>query len=459
MTKYTLEEFVEKMKIINQNIQITDDEFKGMAKKIKCKCVIDDYEWEALPSNLVKNYGCPKCAGNIKPTIEEVKAILSVKSPNILLMVDSYVNSKTKMKCKCKIDGNEWSTTWARLKNGAGCPKCANKKSGDKKRFSFEYVEKELAKLNPFIKIVSDQYLGANEDIVCKCLKHDYTWTTKWALLKKGAGCPECTHESHLLNFEDVKLRISLVHENIEIISETYSGVKSMLKCRCKIDGEIWFAPYERLILGKHKCKECTRRKRRKNIEKIVSEKHPHIEILTTKYLGAQSKVKCKCGIDGLVWETTWACLQQGHGCWECGDRNRRGENSPLWKGGTSPLREYLRTSIAPWKRDSKKACQYKCFITGDRFDDIHHIYGFEFIFQETFELEKLPIHDEINKYSDSELLRLEKRCLDLHYKYELGVCLTRKTHDEFHKIYKYGQNTPEQWEEFLEMKRLEKAS
>lgn len=459
MAKYTLEEFIEKMQIINKNIQIIDEEFNGMTKKIKCKCLIDGYEWETLPSNLVKNHGCPKCSGNVKPTIEEVKNMLSIISPNISLLSDSYTGNKTKLKCKCKIDGNEWSTTWTLLKSGAGCPQCGNKKSGDKKRFSFEYVEKELAKLNPFVKIISDQYLGANEDMVCKCLKHDIVWTSKWVLLKNGNGCPQCSSESKMLSMEEVRKRIHDVHPNIEIISDTYSGVKSMLECRCKIDGEIWLAPYERLIIGKHKCKKCIARKRYENIKKIVSKKHPNIEILSDEYTKSYLKTKCRCKIDGEIWETTWACLQQGRGCPECARENMRGENSHMWKGGTSPLREYLRTAIEPWKRDTKKLCNYRCFITGERFDDIHHIYGFEFIFQEIIRTMNIPIYDEINKYTNEEMLSMEILCLDLHYKYGLGVCLKKEIHREFHEIYKYGDNTPEQWKEFLELKRQEKAS
>jgi len=95
--------------------------------------------------------------------------------------------------------------------------------------------------------------------------------------------------------------------------------------------------------------------------------------------------------------------------------------------------------------------CDYKCVVTGEKFHHVHHLHGFDLIMKETINETKLPIYNEINKYSDEELKELSDKCLELHYKYPLGVCLSEKIHKLFHSIYGAGRNTPEQFEEFKE--------
>ena len=43
----------------------------------------------------------------------------------------------------------------------------------------------------------------------------------------------------------------------------------------------------------------------------------------------------------------------------------------------------------------------------------------------------------------------IEEKCLELHYKYGLGVCVTSEVHDLFHDIFGKGNNTYEQWSNF----------
>lgn len=128
---------------------------------------------------------------------------------------------------------------------------------------------------------------------------------------------------------------------------------------------------------------------------------------------------------------------------------HRIGELNPNWRGGISNLSKYLRRNIKQWKIDSMKYCNYKCVITGEDFDDIHHLYSFNQIVEETLDILNLPQYDEIGKYTSEELLLLEQTCLELHYKYGYGACLKKSVHDLFHFIYGYGNNTPEQFEEF----------
>lgn len=130
-------------------------------------------------------------------------------------------------------------------------------------------------------------------------------------------------------------------------------------------------------------------------------------------------------------------------------------EKNGMWKGGISELHVYLRRFIKPWKDDSMKQCNYKCVITDGAFNNIHHLFNFSYILAKTMEIVDLPVHDEINKYSDDEMKRIEDTCLKLHYDLGLGVCLRKDIHKLFHDLYGYTNNTPEQFKEFKLRYRL----
>ena len=132
----TYEEFINELKEINSDIEIIG-EYINDKTKIKCKCKKDGYEWEVTPNSLLnKNCGCPKCYNNrrcdiLRKTHEEFINKLKEINDNIEVLGE-YVNSYTKIKVRCKIDGYEWEVTPNSLLNGYGCPKC-NESKGEKR--------------------------------------------------------------------------------------------------------------------------------------------------------------------------------------------------------------------------------------------------------------------------------------------------------------------------------------
>ena len=176
------------------------------------------------------------------------------------------------------------------------------------------------------------------------------------------------------------------------------------------------------------------------------------------KLLSEYANTKTKVLIDfNCGHEPNWIrpnAVKQGVGCPKCATENNSGENCNLWKGGVSPLAKHLREKINQWKKDSFKQTNYKCVITGVKGSVVvHHLTGFNTILFETMETLNLPIYQTISEYTPEELKLIENKCLELHYKYGLGVVLSEEVHKEFHSIYGYGDNTPEQFKEFKQMK------
>jgi hypothetical protein len=103
------------------------------------------------------------------------------------------------------------------------------------------------------------------------------------------------------------------------------------------------------------------------------------------------------------------------------------------------------------WKKQSIENSRYKCVITGDIFDHIHHLYSFSSIVNDAFEeLGLSTFQKQVSKYSSEELFSISDKIIEIHYRYPLGVCLRRDVHEKFHKIYGKSKNTPEQFYCFM---------
>jgi len=137
-----------------------------------------------------------------------------------------------------------------------------------------------------------------------------------------------------------------------------------------------------------------------------------------------------------------------GNGCNICRIESLYGVGSYLWKGGIAPLNIYLRDYIVEWKKNSMASCNYKCAITGEKFDDIHHLYSYNKILKEIIDECNLPIYTEISEYTKEELDLLKLKNIEIHGRHPLGVCLCKEVHKIYHNLYG-DDNTPEQFEEF----------
>lgn len=66
--KKTHEEFIAEMKIKHPDIEVLG-EYVDCKTKVKCRCKIDDYIFEMRPNNLLQGQGCSLCGRrNKKPT-------------------------------------------------------------------------------------------------------------------------------------------------------------------------------------------------------------------------------------------------------------------------------------------------------------------------------------------------------------------------------------------------------
>ena len=266
MKRLTQEEFMERFYIKNEtaeNIEILG-EYVNNKTKIKCKCKIDGYEFEMRPNNLLNNQGCPKCSGRDKTT-EEFKQEMKEINDNIEILGE-YKGSNKKIKVRCKIDSYKWEATPHNLLNGSSCPKC----SGKIKNKTTEYFINELKEVNNNVEILG-QYKGNNIKIKCRCKIDGYEWETIPSSLLRGTGCPKCGRNASKTTEEFVD-KMKEINNDIEIIGE-YKTSYTKIKCRCKLDGYEWEAK-PRNLLSNRGCPKCNTSKGEKRVANFLDDRN-----------------------------------------------------------------------------------------------------------------------------------------------------------------------------------------
>lgn len=128
---------------------------------------------------------------------------------------------------------------------------------------------------------------------------------------------------------------------------------------------------------------------------------------------------------------------------------SRTSDKNPNWAGGRTILYNELRTQITKWKNESMKSCNYKCILTNEKFDHIHHLYPYKNIIDECFYNLKIERKLTVSDYSKHDFLNICNEIRRLHDEYGIGVCLSKKVHKKFHDNYGYFNNTTEQFYDF----------
>jgi hypothetical protein len=101
------------------------------------------------------------------------------------------------------------------------------------------------------------------------------------------------------------------------------------------------------------------------------------------------------------------------------------------------------------WKKLSASKYNYKCVITNQKMECVHHLYSFTNIIKEAFALLNIEARQSMGEYTEEELSMIVEKTKEIQSKYPFGVPLTRRIHNLFHKTFGKQNNTPEQFEEF----------
>lgn len=190
-----------------------------------------------------------------KLKLNEIIVKLKDINPNITIIEDKYINSKTPIKCKCNICNHEWSAKWNNLSsNNSGCPNCYELN----RRISKEEMIKE-AEINGY-KILEFVEIGntiRNTRVILEC-PEGHPYEIYLGSFQSGKRCRKCTNKKLAQNRKNDSLAVK---EEIESYGYTiegnfnYENSKSPFTITCKERHERTLA-YNRFCKSKE-CPEC----------------------------------------------------------------------------------------------------------------------------------------------------------------------------------------------------------
>jgi transposase/5-methylcytosine-specific restriction endonuclease McrA len=218
-------------------------------------------------------------------------------------------------------------------------------------------------------------------------------------------------------------------YDNEYTVLGKYKNNRIKVKIKHNSCGFIFKVRPEHFIKGIGGCPVCVPGVSRttESFKKEVKLIHGNKYSVLGRYKNNKTKIKVKCNICGYVWSVLPDnFIYKESGCRKCYKKRIVGEGHPRWNpdlteedrnGERTRTKEYRNWIKKVFKRDN-----YTCQICGDRTSDNlspHHLNGYD-----NFEDQRTDVDN--------------------------GITLCKDCHKGFHQEYGYGNNTKEQFEQFI---------
>ncbi len=208
--------------------------------------------------------------GKKKTHEEYVKEVAQI-NPNIEV-IGMYIDSKTKVEHKCKIDGYKWFAFPGNILRDHGCSECMKRALHDKFAKTHDGYVQEVANINTDIDVLGE-YINANVPILHRCKKHAVEWYALPMNILKGLGCVKCKGEkiynSKVKSIDVYKHEVEQTVNGIEVVSEHYINARTPILHKCITCGCLWNASPDNILRG-YGCPECSSSKGEKEIKSYL---------------------------------------------------------------------------------------------------------------------------------------------------------------------------------------------
>ncbi len=331
--KITTETYKEELKELQLNIEVIGA-YISAKTPIKHKCLICEHEWDATPNNIKRGKGCPKCGLKKRSktrTLTTEQFLVRYKDAinKNVQVVGEYHGSKSQIRCRCLVCGQEYYATASVVARGGMHSDCMAKINGERLRLSPEDFVVRMQNISPTIEILS-VFSKTDDHVSCRCMVCGHKWSAKAGNLLNGRGCPKCSYAERGKNCrisqDEYVKRLSICNPNVVLIG-SYTTMSDKILHKCLTHNVEWDITPANALQGQG-CFECQKEKisisNKKSNETYLAElslKNPYVVPLE-EYKGAGIKILHrykKCGHEYMV---TPDAVLQGGDCNICAKQN-----------------------------------------------------------------------------------------------------------------------------------------
>lgn len=167
------------------NGKLISKEFINWSTPLTWECDVG-HQWEASPASILyQKTWCPKCAGVVKKTIEEMRELAIKKGGECLST--QYLGARVPLSWKCS-EGHNWEAAPVNITSRKSwCPYCDGQKSD---RTNIAYMRKVAVERGG--DCLSIAYKNSKTKLLWRCSEGHEWEAIPLNVINKGSWCPTC---------------------------------------------------------------------------------------------------------------------------------------------------------------------------------------------------------------------------------------------------------------------------
>jgi len=306
-------------------------EYKNAHTKVLMRCNNCGCEWMTKPNNLLNGEGCPDCAEKsrrAKQTKTEEEFIKQISSINpTITVLGNYINSHSRVKCRCQLCGNVWNPLAWDIIRGNGCPACAKTSTSFMEQIILISLRTILGENNVISR--DKKTIGMELDIYIPQYKYaiepgSWFWHSSKInrdimkrQLCKEKGITLLTVYDSFSN-SDVPFEDNCIVYNYDIgAEEKHPTLKSLVENLlsefgkdCFFSEDVWTQIETDAYIHSHRITT-------QEFKTRVATRNNKVDIIG-EYRGYKQKVRCRCKQCKKEWMVSPVHLLNGQGCADC---------------------------------------------------------------------------------------------------------------------------------------------